>query len=85
MREQESLAALLERLTELEAEATTGPWEVGKHNGDPASFLAAAAAHHPENQHVWCVMSDWSDLDDAVVPAVTGNGPTSEINAAFLV
>lgn len=76
------------RLRSLEAKATPGPWYRG-HNPDhcePVAYFREAYAYGPPGRvHLVCVPFNDKPLnDEALFTAITGNGPTSEANAALI-
>lgn len=78
----------LSELERLHAEATPGPWTPG-HNPDdrePMSYIAEAYQYGPPGRvHLVCVPAGDADInDEALFTAITGNGPTSEANAALI-
>jgi len=82
------LPATIARLRELLAKATPGPWFIG-HNPDgrdPMAYIGEAYSYGPPGRvHLVCVPIPGKSLDDeALFTAVTGNGPTSEANAALV-
>lgn len=82
------LPALIAEVRRLDAEATKGPWYPG-HNPEsrePLDYIAEAYSYGPPGKvHLTCVPFGDKPIDDeALFTAITGNGPTSEQNAALI-
>ncbi len=78
----------LDEIARLEKEATPGPWH-GGHNPDgydPIDYFRAAYDYGPPGRvHLTCIPAPGKDVnDEALFTAITGNGPTSEANAALI-
>ena len=81
------------RLRELEKKATPGPWFLAVHEEKTVkklmAWLAKFGSHYPNNKILHMVGAgkfgeDGLDEDEIRVPAVTGNGPTSEANRDYI-
>ena len=81
--------ALAREVLDAEAQATPEPWAHGDVNADETQTVAewlAACALSPDAPAAGRVWSTWTRGDDGgvIVPAVTGDGPTSAGNAALI-
>lgn len=88
MTEKTDLPALIAEVRRLDAEATKGPWYPG-HNPEsrePLDYIAECYSYGPPGKvHLTCVPFGDKPIDDeALFTAITGNGPTSERNAALI-
>jgi len=81
------------RLRELEKKATPRPWFLAVHEEKTVKKLmewtAKLGMHYPDNKTIHMVGAgkfgeDGLDEDEIRVPAVTGNGPTSEANRDYI-
>ena len=82
-------------LRELAAQATPRPWWRARHQGDLADiqkFLSECAAYYPDAKTLWMVGSGpvpengvANGSEQVGLPAITGNGPTSESNMTYIV
>lgn len=87
-------AAVLDRLDELHAAATPGPWTAATAPAEGSEQTHAEyltdSLRPDEGRPLWVAWAPLveglhHDPDDAyVVPVVTGDGPTSEANAAWV-
>lgn len=78
----------IEEMERTVEKATAEPWLKG-HNPtsrEPMEYIADAYSYGPPGLvHLVCVPVDGKPIDDALgFTAITGNGPTSEANAAFI-
>lgn len=85
---------IIEAELELAEKATPRPWWLGTHDGDLddiQSFMAACAAFYPDSRRLFMVgagpipdnfVADGSE--PTLIPAITGNGPTSEANHEYI-
>ena len=81
--------ALAREVLDAEAHATPEPWAHGDVDADETQTVAewlAACALSPDAPAAGRVWSTWTRGDDGgvIVPAVTGDGPTSAGNAALI-
>lgn len=79
------MSAAQDRARELLAGITPGKWErrIGPDDQTPAEFIAGIDGVDGEPLHVVIAPSP-EDRYASVVPAITGNGPTSRVNAEFI-
>ena len=84
-----SAADWLAAIHEVELEASRGPWRFGR----PGDGLGVTAKQYTEVflrdpdgpcGDVWLVVSGEREAGNLLAPALTGDGPTSEANAAFI-
>lgn len=73
------------RARELLAGITPGPWErrIGPPDQTPAEYIADTEGVDGEPLHIVIAPSPEEQFA-YVVPAITGNGPTSRVNAEFI-
>jgi hypothetical protein len=85
-------AERLEEIRKRADKATPGPWETAIYDKakEPIEWLRECLSHGSGPVHLtWCpehplTQGLYPRPEHAVVPAITGNGPTSEANAVFV-
>ena len=86
---------IIEEQKQVAEKASPRPWWLGEKPGtmeESGKFMAEAAAFYPESQMLYMVgagpipENNHSDgSEPCLIPAITGNGPTSEANRNFIV
>ena len=77
----------LQRMEELEKGATGGPWTVELDDSERVKQEISAFIDRSGGRHFWCLVEgvfDEANAPNNLLPAMTGNGPTSEANANFI-